>query len=162
VISSLNRNALEPMYHQAAKAVLAGTAQSSRQLLELLRPMYVDDARFEQDFALLSLDTPKQRKSLAKYILARLEHDASGRACDPDTDPASIEHILPENPLDEWAEYFPRQYWDEAVYRLGNLTSLEPSLNRRVGNSTYGEKIEVYAHSSYAITRRISELAPER
>ncbi len=162
VVSSLNPNALEPMYHEAAKAVLAGTAQSSRQVFELLRPIYVDDTKFQQDFTLLALGTPKQRKNLTKYILARLEYDASGRAYDPENDPVSIEHILPENPLDEWSDSFPPQYWDEAVYRLGNLTLLEPSLNRRVGNSTYQEKVDAYEKSSYAITRGISEMAPER
>jgi hypothetical protein len=161
VVGDLNPNALEPVYHQAAKAVLEGAARNPTQVFERLKSIYVEDAKFEQDFALLALDTGNQRKKLAKYILARLEEDASGRACDPDTDPATIEHILPENPLDDWANDFPREHWDEAVYRLGNLTLLDSASNRRVANRPYAEKLTAYGQSSYALTRKIAEMAPE-
>ena len=100
VVSGLNPNALEPAYHEAAKAVLDGKATNLATLFERLEPIYVDDGKFRNDFALLNLDTGGQRKKLVKYILARLEEDASGRSCDPDTDPATIEHVLPENPLE--------------------------------------------------------------
>jgi hypothetical protein len=119
----------------------------------------VDDAKFEQDFALFSVDTSGQQRKLAKYILARLEADASNRACDPDTDPATIEHILPENPGPGW-EAFPEAYWSDAVYRLGNLTLLEASANRRVGNSDYAAKRAEYAQSSYRLTQLVAERAP--
>jgi hypothetical protein len=161
VVSSLNTNALEPVYHQAAKGVLDGAARNPAEVFDRLMSVYVDDAKFEQDFALLALDTVGQRKKLAKYMLARLEQDASGRACDPDTDPATIEHILPENPLDDWAEHVPREHWDEAVYRLGNLTLLEPAANRRVGNLSFAEKLVAYGSSSYGLARQIVELAPD-
>jgi hypothetical protein len=161
VVGDLNTNALEPIYHQAAKAVLDGVAQNPAQVFERLKSIYVDDAKFEQDFALLAFDTGNQRKKLAKYILARLEADVSGRGCDPETDPGTIEHILPENPFDEWADDFPRQYWDEAVYRLGNLTLLDSASNRRVANRSYAEKLSAYGPSSYALTRNIAEMAPE-
>jgi hypothetical protein len=117
--------------------------------------------KFEQDFSLLELDTG-QRKKLAKYMLARLEHDFSGRPCDPDTDPATIEHILPENPSEEWAEQIPREHWESCVYRLGNLTLLESSWNRRVGNLSYLDKLPAYAGSAYFLTRHIHEIAPEQ
>lgn len=161
VVSSLNTNTLEPLYHQAAKAVLTGAATNPGQLFETLRPIYVDDGKFEQDFALLSLGSTGQHKKLAKYILARFEQDFSGRACDPDTDPASIEHILPENPHDDWNQQFHRELWESAVYRLGNLTLLEPALNRQVGNSSYADKAKAYGQSRYTLTKRAAEYAPE-
>lgn len=162
IVSSLNTNALEPAYHEAAKAVLDGIAVNPGQVFERLRDIYVDDNKFEQDFALLTLETSGQRKKLAKYILARLEQDLTSRACDPDTDPATIEHILPENPLDDWSDQFPREYWDTAVYRLGNLTLLEPALNRQAGNQSYSLKVSGYAKSAYTLSRRVSEMAPEQ
>lgn len=162
IVSGLNTNALEPAYHEAAKAVLDGIAVMPGQVFERLRNIYVDDNKFEQDFALLTLETSGQRKKLAKYILARLEQDLTSRACDPDTDPATIEHILPENPLDDWSDQFPREYWDTAVYRLGNLTLLEPALNRQAGNLLYGLKVTGYAKSTYTLSRRVSEMAPEQ
>lgn len=161
VVSGLNPSALEPIYHFAARDVLAGAAASPGQVFDRLRQIYVDDGKFQQDFALLEVNTGSQRKRLAKYILARLEGDAAGRACDPDTDPASIEHVLPENPIEDWAEMIPRDRWEGAVYRLGNLTLLEPTLNREVGNAPYPEKLAAYTRSVYALTRRIPDLAPE-
>lgn len=161
VVSRLNTNALEPAYHQAAKAVLEGIARNPAQVFDRLKPIYVDDAKFEQDFSLLELDTG-QRKKLAKYMLARLEHDFSGRPCDPDTDPATIEHVLPENPSEEWGEQFPREHWESSVYRLGNLTLLESSSNRRVGNLSYLDKLPAYAGSAYFLTRHIHQIAPEQ
>ena len=41
------------------------------------------------------------------------------------------------------------------VYRIGNLTPLEPKLNRQIGNEVYSIKREVYEKSSYALTRDI-------
>jgi hypothetical protein len=66
-----------------------------------LKPIYVADQKFQNDFATLAIPTGGQRKKIVKYILTRLESQLSGRFCDPETDPASIEHILPENPTQE-------------------------------------------------------------
>ena len=161
VVSGLNPNALEPVYHDAARAVLDGVAINPAAVFERLRPIYVDDAKFEQDMTRFTIETSGQRKRLAKYILARFEGDASGRACDPDTDPGTIEHILPENPADEWEVTFSRAQWDAAVYRLGNLTLLESSRNRTVGNAFYAEKLATYVTSQYLLTRAIPEIAPD-
>lgn len=161
VVSGLNTNTLEPVYHDAAKALLEDRARPPADVFSFIRPIYVDDSKFRQDFAGLSIDTAGRRKNLAKYILARLECDISERACDPDTDPGSVEHILPENPTTEWESTIPRNQWDRAINRLGNLTLLEPPLNRQVGNATYSEKVAAYAKSSYAITRLIPDQAPD-
>lgn len=160
VVSSLNTNALEPMYHEAAKAVLDGVAATPAAVFTKLRPAYVDDVKFDQDFASFVIDTSGQRRKLAKYILARLESDASNRACDPDTDPATIEHILPENPGPGW-ETVPETYWEASVYRLGNLTLLEASANRRVGNADYEAKRAEYAASHYVLTQAVAGQAPD-
>ena len=162
VVSELNTNPLEPTYHRAAKAVLDGQAKTPAEVFERLKPVYVDDDRMRQDFARLIVDTGGQWNKLTKYILARLEGDASGRACDPDTDPGTVEHILPENPADSWKEDFAPELWEEEVYSLGNLTLLESATNRSLGNAAYIEKLATYSQSSYALTRRIPEIAPKQ
>jgi len=161
VVSGLNTNELEPVYHQAAKAVLSGSARSPADVFERLKGVYVDDFKFQQDFALLSVDTSGQRKKLAKFILCRLESDRSSRVCDPDTDPGTVEHILSENPSEAWSAMFSREQWEAAVYRVGNLTLLEAALNRSVGNGEYTDKLSAYAQSTYRITRDVVEIAPE-
>jgi Protein of unknown function DUF262/Protein of unknown function (DUF1524) len=162
VVSGLNTNELEPVYHQAAKAVLSGSARSPADVFERLKGVYVDDFKFQQDFALLSVDTSGQRKKLAKFILCRLESDRSSRVCDPDTDPGTVEHILSENPSEAWSAMFSREQWEAAVYRVGNLTLLEAALNRSVGNGEYTDKLSAYAQSTYRITRDVVEIAPEQ
>jgi hypothetical protein len=161
VVGGLNPNDLEAAYHGAAKAVLEGAARSPADVFQALKGIWVDDDKFRQDFALWAADAAGQRRKLVKYVLARLEADASRRDCDPDTDSGTVEHVLPENPAEAWGEMFPREHWDSHVYRLGNLALLEPSLNRAVGNAGYAEKRKAYADSRYQLTRRIAEMAPE-
>jgi len=161
VIGHLNTNVLEPVYHGAAKAVMDGDAGTPAEVFRRLEQIYVDDERTRQGFSLLAVDT-RRKKKLAKYILARLESDASGRDCDPDTDPGTIEHILPENPSAAWNEAFPVEKRDAAVYRIGNLTLLEAGVNRRIGNGTYDDKRAAYRDSGYAISRQIPDMAPEQ
>jgi len=162
IVSGLNPNDLEPAYHFAAKAVLDGSATTPAAVFEKLRPIYVDDDKFKQDFAMLEVPTAGQRKQLAKYVLCRLEEDVGNHPCDHETDPATIEHILPENPTEPWEQTFPNERWDAYINRLGNLTLLASNRNREVGNKTYGEKLSAYADSAYALAHQLPEVAPEQ
>ena len=112
-------------------------------------------------FARWAVGSTGQRGKLARYVLARLEMDAGERAVDPETDPGTVEHVLPENPAGEWAEVFPADRWEAAVDRLGNLTLLERTLNRNVGNAAYPTKRAAYETSAYALTSEIADMAPE-
>ncbi len=161
IVSKLNTNELEPIYHDAAQSVSNEKITDPAGVFSLIKNIYVNDEKFLRDFASLQIDTSRRRKKLAKYILARLESDCSRRTCDPETDPATIEHVLPENPMDDWVEHFPKEHWSSFLYRLGNLTLLETNVNRRIGNSTYDEKRPEYAQSVYEITRSIASKAPE-
>ncbi len=95
-------------------------------------------------------------------MLCELEADAGGGSCDPDSDPTTVEHILPENPSGAWEEGFPQKSWDASVCRIGNLTLMEASQNRRVGNSEYLEKVAAYRASACALSKAVAEDAPER
>ncbi len=161
VVSRLNPNHLEAAYHRASKAVADGAVTGPRQLFEVLRPIYPSDEQTRTDFAFLSIDTRGPRKKLAKHLLARLESDASGKPCDPDTDAGTIEHVMPENPGREWEDAFPPRTQDAVAHRIGNLTLLEAKLNREVGNAAYAAKVQAFQKSRYALTRAIPEMAPE-
>ena len=161
IVSRLNANALEMVYHRAAEAILDGRISTPAGVFDIVRPIYVSDDKMAQDFALLEIDTRRRRK-LAKYVLAKLEEDAGDRACDPSTDPGTIEHVLPENPADVWRETYPSEHWESGMYRLGNLTLLESSANREIGSGSYSEKRIAYGGSGYALARQIPDMAPER
>ena len=161
IVSALNPNRLEGVCHLAAKAVLDEQAHRPRAVFKKLSPIYVDDDRFENNFAQWTVSTRGKRKALTKYVLAVLESDAGSRAVDAQTDPATLEHVLPENPAGEWAEVFPAERWDMSVERLGNLTLLERELNRNLGSATYPTKRAAYKSSAYALTQAIASQAPE-
>ena len=162
IVSNNNTNALEPASHSAAKAVLDGNAKKPRAVFNQLRGIYVDDSEFENNFARWTISTRgQQHRKLAKYVLIHLEMDAGGRPSDPETDPATIEHVLPENPANEWSSSFQSDKWDAAVDRLGNLTLLENRVNRDIGNAEYAKKCAAYEKSAYALTRKITDIAPE-
>ena len=160
LISAGNPNALEPVYHEAAKAILDGNAARPGAVFTRLRPVYVHDRTFESSFAVYTIN-PRGRKKLLKYILCRLEEDAGGIARDPEAEPASIEHVLPQNPPGEWTEAFSAPELEAAADRIGNTTLLESAVNRDVGSAPYSEKRAAYEQSAYVLTRQIAEMAPE-
>lgn len=160
-VSNLNTNELEPLYHRAAKSVIDGVATNAGGVFRILREAYVDDGKFRQDFEYLELSTSGQGKHLARYILCRLESDASGADIDFETDSGTIEHILPENPTDEWFEGYDEKQFAQSVDRLGNLALLEANRNREVGNGLFVQKLAAYESSRYVTTRAIADNQPE-
>jgi hypothetical protein len=90
-----------------------------------------------------------------------LESDLATRMVDYEADPATIEHILPENPSSLWDTLFPPQRQDAFIYRLGNLTLLEATSNRQVGNQSYTEKLSAYQESTYRLSNSIASSYPE-
>ncbi len=161
VVSRLNTNVLERVYPNAARAVIDREATSPADVFKLIKPVYVDDEKMYQDFSILVIPPRGLRRKLAKYILARLEQNIGGRSCDFETDPGTIEHIFPENPVEAWEETFPLEIQESSVYRLGNLTLLESSANKKISNTTYDEKCEAYKNSAYELTKELPEIAPE-
>lgn len=160
LVSRRNPNTLEHVYPEAAKAILDGNANRPGTVFTRLRPIYVDDGAFESSFSMYSINA-RGRKKLLKYILCRLEEDAGGIARDPEAEPASIEHVLPQNPTGDWMEAFSPLEQEAAINRIGNTTLLESPVNRDIGNATYADKRPAYESSAYALTRQIAEMAPE-
>ncbi|MEW6218798.1 MAG: HNH endonuclease family protein [Thermodesulfobacteriota bacterium] len=69
------------------------------------------------------------------------------------SDKYTIEHILPEHPDESWTSFSDEQV-DRCVFRIGNMTPLEATRNREVGNQSYPEKRAVFEQSGFQITRR--------
>ena len=94
-----------------------------------------------------------RNNKIAKYILGKIEKFESG--ADIDTNESSLEHILPDNPNEDWN-------WEDIKiqqyrYRLGNMTLLEVGKNNNLGNSLFAEKKEVYKSSKVPMTLKIGE-----
>lgn len=153
VVCGLNPSELEKVYNQVAIAIQNSEITTPKQVFEQLRSVYISDEKFAQDFELLTVATRGQQKKLARYILWKLENDAANQEIVEES--FSIEHILPESPEQDWLEDFTDAQITDMVYRLGNLTPLEPPLNRQIGNQTYAIKRDVYPTSAYRLTQEI-------
>ena len=154
VVSSLNPSELETFYNKIAIAITKDEIKSPQQVFQILSPVYVPDQKFIQDFSLLAIPTKGQKKKLVKYILCKLEADASN--IDVNEDSFTIEHILPESPADSWRQFFADAQIEEMMYRIGNLTPLEPPFNRAIGNKNYSIKQEQYQQSNYTLPKKIT------
>lgn len=153
IVSRLNPNELEKIYNTIAIEINQNKISTPRQVFHQLQTIYVNNEKFLQDFLILALSTKGQKKQLVRYILGKLESDAAG--VEVDTSRFSIEHILPESPGEIWRNTFSETQIENMVYRLGNLTPLESSLNRQIGNTNFEEKKLVYQRSKYVLTQDI-------
>lgn len=127
------------------------------QSLSLVGDVYPDDNRFKAAFAEKELQTTNSRNNkVARYILFEIEPQRSGQDFDFESAAYSLEHILPEHPSEAWA-YIEESKQDRLIYRLVNLTPLETSGNKALGNGDYASKRPVYHKSVFQITRAVAE-----
>ena len=61
-----------------------------------------------------------------------------------------IEHVLPENPHDDWGR-FDEQQREVSTHRLGNMTLLESASNRELGNKDFADKRRGFLDSELAV-----------
>jgi len=159
VISQLGTGNLERIYTDCALAIRSGKAKRIHDVFSVLKPAYVDDARFVADFAARHFTNAQ----IARYILAQinddLESDPERRVAEP-SGRVTLEHILPKKPGDEWALLLDKQP-DAVGYvdLIGNLTLLEKGKNRGLGNAAFAEKRNHgYASSSLVLNRALAEI----
>jgi hypothetical protein len=144
-------------YQAAVAAVLHKRPWSVADVFDAMRTLYPADDDFQASFANASFAAGGARRRIVKFLLCALEESFGATRPDFDADPATVEHILPENPSADWAEAFSEDDQERFAHRLGNLTLLEPALNRQIGNASFAAKRQVYPTSRYAMTREIAD-----
>lgn len=161
VISRLGRHELENRYNEAALAIQEGRAKSLAEVRAFLKPVYVDDEHFRADFEIFRLPAKSSKdKALIRYVLCELERQHSGQDIAAEASEATLEHVLPLNPGEHWAEAFTSDDHERYSDRLGNYTLLEKKLNMsEAGNKGFADKQRIYAASQYALTRKLGELS---
>lgn len=164
IIGGYNPNRKESIYHEIALKITNNEKKTAKDIAAEIKPVYIPDKTFKNDFASAIINARKNRK-LVRYILFELENNIAKTDNDFELNPATIEHILPENAGDDWAEYFPASKQELFaskqelfVYRLGNYTLLEDDKNRECGTKPYKEKKNIYSTSQYKITSQIDTL----
>jgi uncharacterized protein with ParB-like and HNH nuclease domain len=154
VIAKLHTNLKEDIYNKAAVEVSNKTADSLNQIAQLLKPLYPSDNDFKNDFSTKSIST-KRGKKLVRYILYSLENHLSKADYDFEENPGTIEHILPENGDENYAENFPQAIHESVVYRLGNYTLLEDDKNRECETLPFENKKAIFQTSQYELSKQI-------
>ncbi len=166
IIGNQATNEQERVYNRLAVEISSSDINTLQDLIASLSTLYVSDEKFRGDFAEKELRTTQARnKRVVRYILFEIEKHASNNSYDFESDSYNLEHIMPESIQEGWDHIEDRDH-DQFVYRLGNLTILNKSVNRDLGNSEFEAKKEKYAESEFSLTKRIatenSEWTPER
>ncbi len=157
VIGSRQANKMEELYNSVSQKIFNNNITTAQQVFNDLRELYIADEDFKNDFSTLELYSYGRSKKLARYILFELENNLmQGGDRDYELDPATIEHILPENPTNEWDEDFPQIIQEKYIYRLGNYTLLEDHLNKDCETSPFNQKKIFYMKSQYILSNRIN------
>ncbi|WP_373498945.1 DUF262 domain-containing protein [Desulfococcus sp.] len=157
VICNQQTHEQERLYNDIACKVSAGTHAKPSEVIAALREVYPDDTQFKAAFSEKELRTTNSRnKKVVRYILFEIERQRSAQDFDLESAKYSLEHILPESPSEAWAQIEDAKQ-DRLIYRIGNITPLETSRNRDIGNGDYASKRFVYQQSSFQITREVAE-----
>ncbi|MEY4935348.1 MAG: hypothetical protein RIS64_1707 [Bacteroidota bacterium] len=156
VIGGYHSGKLEEAYNKAAMQIAQGAIRTADDIAKAIKELYLSDTDFKNDFATIALNT-RRNKKLIRYILFELENQLnnSGAGYDFEENPATIEHILPENASVEWESFFPKNRMENYVFRIGNYTLLEAGKNNALGNKSYEEKLIVYKTSLFKSTSAI-------
>lgn len=155
VIGGYHSGRLEEVYNKASMKVASGEIITPQQLAEEIKELYLSDTDFKNDFSTVSLNT-RRNKKLIRYILFELENQMSNNTYDFEEHNATVEHILPENPDEEWERYFPKGVTENYIFRIGNYTLLEADKNREIGNKVYSDKMAVFGTSGFKMTQKIN------
>ncbi len=155
IIGGLHTNLKEDVYNKASVKISKGELTTAAAIAKEVRLLYTSDKDFKNDFSTVSIST-KRGKKIVRYILFEIENHLSHADNDYEVNPATIEHILPENADDNWTYNFPSSIQESLVYRLGNYTLLEDDKNRECGTMNFTEKKTIYTSSQYVMSTQIT------
>lgn len=156
VIGSRQANRMEELYNIVSQKIYNSFITTAQSVFNDIKELYISDADFKNDFSTIELYSYGRSKKLARYILFELENNMmQGGDRDYELDPATIEHILPENAGVEWDQDFPQMVQNSYIYRLGNYTLLEAHLNRDCETLEFDKKKLFYSKSQYEMARTI-------
>lgn len=169
IIPGNNTNKLEKECSTWAKELyrICQITDKAQQLTEynsfiqkfLISPTQDRGGNFEDYFLRLEMDK-NITKNKVRYILNKISSYVHEKwnGCSEGKNlfgAYHIEHILPNKPKDELRNAFGADIYEEYKNRLGNLTLLEQSLNKSLGNDFFEKKKPVYAQSTCILTKSI-------
>lgn len=156
VICDKNPNDQETPFNALAQSISHDNFVDLKKLSSIM----VDDTEFKSAFKEKTFPYNSRNAKVIRYILGKIEHfKGSAQAVRFDDENASIEHVYPQNPSEEWT--LDESKMQRFVFRLGNICLLEKGLNRDVQNASFAEKVSVYNKSSFYYAKKISSESTE-
>lgn len=157
IAGSTRTGAVEERLANAAYKIFQGEIDSAKSLLQFLKPIVPTDEKFKTEFQNATVSNNK----LARYYLRSLEMVAKEQPDPwhiPNDDHAviNLEHVLPENPADQWPEFTDEEA-DLYYKRIGNMALLLAKENSGLRSVNIETKKAVYAKSPYVLTQQISQ-----
>ena len=158
VICGLLTSEQEKIYNDIARNISSGEYTTHSHVEEALRQVYPDDAQFRGAFAEKELRTASssRNKKVMRYLLFEIERQLYGQSFDLESATYNLEHILPENPSEDWS-HIDEAKQNRLIYRLGNMTPLESKPNRQIGNASYTQKRAAFEESDFQMTKAIAQ-----
>ncbi len=154
VIGRLPPNRQEGIYNNLACEISNGQITNLSAVKAALKALYPDDEDFANSFADKQMKTEQSEKK-ARYLLARIEERLNNGSPVVDLG-LTLEHILPKNTNKLWSN-FSADEANECYDYIGNMTLLQRSVNKNIGNSSFAEKLSSFTTSTFNITQQITE-----
>jgi hypothetical protein len=155
---------LEQQCTSVAPKVFSGELKTPQAIWEQLTSIVPKDEEFKNDFKAYTEATAAK----ARYILTQLElvkwkkeNPEKGLEKTPCSDPTilNLEHILPENPSNEWNKILSadKKIVSECLHNIGNLCLLSTPANKKLGSSSFSTKAaQIYKTSDLLTTRDLA------
>ena len=89
--------------------------------------------------------------AIARYLLLKIENHIRSERRQLPVGQATLEHILPQKPLQHWRKDPKVPGVRELIGRIGNLTLLRQQDNSEVGNLGFAKKKRVYGHKEESL-----------
>jgi len=152
---------LEQQCTYVAPKIFSGELKTPQAIWEQISSIVPKDDEFKNDFKAYTEATA----SKARYILTQLElvkwkKENPGKGIEkiPCSDPSilNLEHILPENPSNEWNKIIAvdKNIVSECLHNIGNLCLLNAKANKKLGSSSFSTKANKYYKISDLISTR--------
>lgn len=157
IICGYGTGNLEATFSRCARHIREKKPNGILDIFNQLKTIYPNNDEFVKNFSEKSIRPEKY----ARYILRSLNNFISSdteKKVDPNADNVNLEHILPKKPNEEWKKVFHNTEIESYINRIGNMTLIDSSMNRKMRNSSFNIKSNnYYKKSTIEITRSLSE-----
>ena len=158
IVGAMGGGTLEKAYAEKAKAIFDEKIKSASDLRDSLSSIMPQDKQFKEQFKIATVSKAKN----ARYYLAAIENYKRDNnnpelLVNLNPDSVNLEHILPQNPEDNYPEFTEEQH---ASYykKIGNLTLMKTKENNDFNSSKFADKKLKFKESELRITNSLAKL----